>query len=289
MTEGDRTMAIQLETELYAPVKGFFTGRGYEVKAEIRGCDLVAYRADQDVPIIVEMKKTFTLPLLLQGIDRQKTGAAVWLAIERNRTKRGAHNQRFTELSALCRRLNLGFLTVTFYKTKSPFIDVWCEPASTVVALSRIDKAVHTAESIQPYQTVAGGRRKAGAAKLLKEFTARSGDYNIGGSTKRKLVTAYREKAIQCALALSCHGQSSPKQVRDWTNCPIAATLLRSNNYGWFIHVSKGVYDLAPAGRAALQEYTDVTNVWIRQFPWATQPPQQSNTFTEHAGGESFI
>jgi hypothetical protein len=286
MIEGVRTLAVQLETELYAPVKSFFTGRGYEVKAEVRGCDLVAYRADQDGPIIVEMKKTFTLPLLLQGIDRQKTSAAVWLAIERNRTKKGAHNQRFTELTALCRRLNLGFLTVTFYKTKSPVIDVWCEPAGTVTPASRIDDAVHAAESMQPYQLASSGRRKSGAAKLMKEFMARSGDYNIGGSTKHKLVTAYREKAIQCALALSCHGQSSPKQVRDWTNCPTAATVLRSNYYGWFIHVSKGIYDLAPAGKGALQEYEHVTSVWVRQFPWAGQRSQQSNTFTEQIGGE---
>lgn len=282
-------MAVQLETELYAPVKAFFTGRGYEVKAEIRGCDLVAYRADQDEPIIVEMKKTFTLPLLLQGIDRQKTGVSVWLAIERNRTKRGAHNQRFTELTALCRRLNLGFLTVTFYKTKSPVIDVWCEPAGMLAPVSRVDEAVLVAEFVQPYKPAAGGRRKTGAAKLLKEFTARSGDYNIGGSSKRKLVTAYREKAIQCALALSCHGQSSPKQVRDWTNCPTAAMVLRSNYYGWFIHVRKGVYDLAPAGRIALQEYAEVTNVWIRQFPWAAQQSQPTNTFIEHEEGEKSL
>ncbi|MCD9022959.1 DUF2161 domain-containing phosphodiesterase [Cohnella silvisoli] len=265
-------MAIKLETELYPPVKTFFTGRGYEVKAEIRGCDLVAYRADQPEPTIVEMKKTFTLPLLLQGIDRQKTGAAVWLAVERNRTKRGAHNQRFTEITALCRRLNLGFLTVTFYRTKSPAIDVWCEPAGYVPPMSLAGSAI-AAESPQPYHTVAGGRRKAGASKLLKEFNARSGDYNVGGSTKRKLVTAYREKAIQCALALDCHGPSSPRQVRDWTHCPTAGSMLRNNPYGWFKRLTKGVYEITPAGKTALLHYADVTKVWANQFSWAAAHP----------------
>jgi hypothetical protein len=267
--EGGNPVAVQLETELYPPVKTFFTGRGYEVKAEIRGCDLVAYRADQLEPTIVELKKTFTLPLLLQGIDRQKTGAFVWLAVERNRTKRGAHNQRFNDITALCRRLQLGFLTVTFYRTKSPIIDVWCEPANYVPSKPLIEGEL-AAESVLSYQTSSGGRRKAGASKLLKEFTARSGDYNVGGSTKRKLVTAHRERAIQCALALDIHGPSSPRQVRDWTHCPTAGTLLRNNYYGWFKRQTKGIYEITPAGRAALHQYGDVTKVWVSHFPWAT-------------------
>ncbi|WP_239614957.1 DUF2161 domain-containing phosphodiesterase [Cohnella mopanensis] len=265
-------MAVKLETELYPPVKGFFTERGYEVKAEIRGCDLVAYRADEADPIIVEMKKTFTLPLLLQGVDRQKTGATVWLAVERNRTKRGAHNQRFTEITALCRRLNLGFLTVTFFRTKSAIIEVWCEPAgiSGFAAAASPVSGNRVAETPPLYQTAPTGRRKAKAAKLLKEFHARSGDYNVGGSTKRKLITAYRERAIQCALALDCHGPSAPRQVRDWTHCPTAASQLQQNYYGWFRRVKKGVYELTPSGKAALLQYSDVTKVWANQFPWAS-------------------
>lgn len=260
-------MAVKLETELYPPIKAFFTSRGYEVKAEIRGCDLVAYRADQTQPIIVEMKKTFTLPLLLQGIDRQKTGAAVWLAVERNRTKRGAHNQRFTELTALCRRLKLGFMTVTFYRTKPPVIEVWSEPDGARQAPA-ID-TTNAAESTVSYTAVSGRRQKAGAARLMKEFNARSGDYNVGGSTKRKLVTAYRERAIQCALALACHGPSAPRHVTNWTGCPSAGALLRSNHYGWFRRIGKGLYSLAPAGAEGLHEFTEVTAVWASKFPWA--------------------
>jgi len=237
------------------------------------------------------MKKTFTLPLLLQGIDRQKTGSSVWLAVERNRTKRGAHNQRFSEITALCRRLNLGFLTVTFYRTKSPIIDVWCEPALSAASIGPLvidatsTSASVAAEYAQPYVTVPRGRSKTKAAKLLKEFSARSGDYNVGGSTKRKLVTAYREKAIQCALALECHGPSAPRQVRSWTHCPTAASLLRQNAYGWFRRVTKGIYELTPAGKAALQEYADVTRVWKDQFPWALDYVLAEKADNEHAAG----
>ncbi|TVX96500.1 DUF2161 domain-containing phosphodiesterase [Cohnella terricola] len=277
-------MAVKYETELYPPVKGFFTARGYDVKAEIRGCDLVAYRENRTDPTIVEMKKTFTLPLLLQGVDRQKTGAAVWLAVERNRTKKGAHNQRFAEIAHLCRRLNLGFMTVTFYRTKAPVVDVWCEPAFQAPPSSTATVALAADSAANYIVAPSSGRRKTRAAKLLKEFDARSGDYNVGGSTKRKLITAYRERSIQCALALACHGASAPRQVRDWTNCPTAGVLLRQNVYGWFNRIGKGMYELNAAGEMALKEYADVAKVWIGQFSWAGNMASFIDETTERAG-----
>jgi hypothetical protein len=268
-------VAVTRETELYPPVKAFFTGRGYEVKAEIGGCDLFAVRPDEPEPTIVEMKKIFTLPLLLQGIDRQKTGASVWLAVERNRTKRGAHNQRFTELSALCRRLRLGFITVTFYKTKPPVVEVWCEPKFAGVSPNAMTTAaLAAAETSSSYMAAAAdpaptGRARKRASKLLKEFEGRSGDYNVGGSTGRKLVTAYWERALQCALALRCHGPSSPRSIRDWTNCVNAGNLLRDNYYGWFAKVEKGIYRITSVGEQALLDNADITTVWASKFVWA--------------------
>lgn len=265
-------MAVKQETELYPPLKAFFAERGFEVKSEIKGCDLVAYHPEQPDPTIVEMKRIFTLPLLLQGIDRQKTGAAVWLAVERNRTKKGAHNQRFGDITTLCRRLQLGFITVTFYKTKSPVIEVWCEPGAPYASeRTRVPgTASAAAESTEAYAlaAAAGGRRR-GSARLLKEFAARSGDYNVGGSTKRKLVTAYRERAIQCAMALAAHGPSAPKQVKQWTNCPDAGSLLRTNYYGWFRRLGVGRYELAPSGFEALLQYAEVVAAWSNKYAWS--------------------
>lgn len=280
-------MAVQRETELYPPIKQFFVERGYEVKAEVRGCDLVACRADRSETAIVEMKRIFTLPLLLQGVERQRTGAAVWLAVERNRVKKGAHNQRYGELTALCRRLGLGFMTVTFYKTKPPAIDVWCPPAApdpapaapyAAGAEAGLSGSAAEAPAVYTAAQPARKRVKAGEARLLKEFAGRSGDYNVGGSTKRKLMTAYREKALQCALALSCHGTSSPARVREWTGCANAGALLRSNYYGWYVRVAKGAYAISPAGTAALAQYAEVAAVWIERFPWASGRKQDATT-----------
>jgi hypothetical protein len=264
-------MAVARETELYPPIKNFFASRGYEVKSEVRGCDLVAIHPAEPEPTIVEMKKTFTLPLLLQGIDRQQTGAKVWLAVERNRAKKGAHSQRFHDLTSLCRRLRLGLMTVTFYKTKSPVIEVWCEPET----LFRSARAASGNSDPDPDATAIGQERptprmRKAAARLRKEFDGRSGDYNLGGSSRRKLVTAYRERSLLCAMALRVHGPSAPRNIREWTGCANAGAILRDNYYGWFVRVQKGVYQLTPSGEQALREYNEIVAQLAARLTWAS-------------------
>ncbi|SES89945.1 hypothetical protein SAMN03159358_0238 [Paenibacillus sp. NFR01] len=191
-------MAIKHETELYAPLKRFFEGRGYTVKGEVRTCDLVGVREGEEEPLIVELKKTFNLALLLQGVERLRLSPNVYLAVERSRDKKGAVNQRWGELTGLCRRLGLGLITVMFYKTKTPLVEVLAEPGAA------------------PPQARGGQRRRE---RLLREFGGRSGDYNTGGSTRVKLVTAYREKALRVALALRAAeleaGGASGKAVQE--------------------------------------------------------------------------
>ena len=64
---------------LYRPVKTFLEGLGFVVKAEIGGCDLFALRGD-DRPVVVigELKLTFNLELVLQGVDRAAACDEVW-------------------------------------------------------------------------------------------------------------------------------------------------------------------------------------------------------------------
>ncbi|MGF9698157.1 MULTISPECIES: DUF2161 domain-containing phosphodiesterase [Paenibacillus] len=231
-------MAVKYETELYSPLKTFFEQRGFIIKAEVRHCDLVGVKPGQDEPLIVEMKKTFNLSLLLQGMQRLKLSPFVYLAVERNRSKRGAVNQRWSELAALCQQLGLGLITVTFYKTKSPLIDVLCEPAAQNIP------------SRAPSRK--GGVRRQ---RLLREFEERSGDYNTGGSTRRQLVTAYREKALRVASALRSHGEASPAVLARQTGVGSAAAILQKNYYGWFERLSRGKYVLTIMGVQALTEH----------------------------------
>ncbi|MEC0305286.1 DUF2161 family putative PD-(D/E)XK-type phosphodiesterase [Paenibacillus lautus] len=255
-------MAIKHEAELYAPLKAFFELNGYEVKGEVRHCDLVGMKEGADEPLIVELKKTFNLALLLQGIERLKLTPYVYLAVEKSRAKKGAVNQRWSELTGLCGRLGLGLITVTFYKTKAPFVEVLCEPEMAV----------------QKGRTAI--RRKE---RLLYEFRERSGDYNTGGVTRAKLVTAYREKTLRVAAAMNAaeveqlgsrelpegHERQegtapavltgiSPAAVRDRSGVGSAADILQRNYYGWFRRVSRGRYVLTPAGVQALADYASI-------------------------------
>ncbi|MDQ0060832.1 DUF2161 family putative PD-(D/E)XK-type phosphodiesterase [Paenibacillus harenae] len=233
-------MAVKREEELYKPIKQYYERLGYEVKSEVLHCDLVAIHPEHEEPIIVEMKKTFNLALLLQGVERLRLNGQVVLAVERNRKKSGAHNQRYGDLTELCRMLGIGLMTVTFYKTKPAVIEMLCEPG-------------------EPPQR---GIRRRKQARLLQEFRERSGDYNVGGSTGRKLVTAYREKALRCAWALRESGELAPREVAAITGNSRSGETLRHNYYGWFERIGRGKYKLRPEGVAALEQYREVIAEW---------------------------
>src|SRR6266571_6147900 len=92
------------EADLYPAVKDFLEKQGYTVKSEIRGCDVVALR-DDEPPVIVELKLTFSLALLLQGIDRLSLTDRVYLAVSRPRSRRAPASVYRREVRALCRRV----------------------------------------------------------------------------------------------------------------------------------------------------------------------------------------
>ncbi|MDF2718223.1 MAG: putative phosphodiesterase [Paenibacillus sp.] len=227
-------MAIRHETELYEPVKRYMEALGFEVRGEVHHCDLVAIRGNEP-PIIVELKKTFNIPLLVQGLDRLSQADEVYVAVEMPETGRAPHGLKWSDVSRLCRRLGLGLITVRFYKTRKPAVNVVCEPGSYTPRTSKLK-----------------------SSRLLHEFKERSGDYNVGGSTKRKLVTAYREKALAMAIRLKQHGSLSPKQLKDLTDNPKAAQLLQKNYYRWFERTGRGIYRLTPLGEQALEQYSHV-------------------------------
>lgn len=218
------------ETELYEPIKQFIEQQGYQVRGEVIGCDLVAVREDELV--VIELKTTFNLALLLQGITRQRLTDVVYVAVEAPQSRRS--EPRWSDIQHLCRRLGLGLLTVGF-RGRVPRVEAVLDPA--------------------PYQPRPNTRRRG---KLLKEFALRSADHNTGGSTRRKIVTAYREEALRLAHHLHLQGRSTPRDLKQETGCSGAAQILQNDYYGWFERVERGVYQLTPAGRQALEVYADV-------------------------------
>jgi len=111
-----RPIRIRNESDLYAPVKAFLAAQGYDVKGEVRRCDVVAVRGHEP-PLIVELKRAFSLTLLLQGIDRLSLSDNVYLAIA-TRPRRPARIRR------LCRRVGLGLLFVSRSR-----VEILAEPA----------------------------------------------------------------------------------------------------------------------------------------------------------------
>ena len=209
------------ETDLYPAIKAFLEARGFEVKAEVNGCDVVA-RCGDDAPVIVELKLGFTLQLIYQAIDRLALADHVYIAVAR--AKRGLPS----EAAKLCRRLGLGLIVVA----ASGSIEVLAEPAPYA-----------------PRKSVKRGQR------LLKEFTKRKGDPNLGGSGGTKLMTAYKQDALRCLTHLSTHGPSKLAALRTATKVERAANIMRDNYYGWFGRAGRGVYELTSEGQAATKSF----------------------------------
>lgn len=224
-------MSPRRETDLYDPMKRFLESQGYEVKGEVKGCDMLAVRGDEVVA--VELKAGFNLTLVLQAIQRQQMTDAVYVAVEAPKSKRSG--PRLGELQGLCRRLGLGFAIIHFSGRKEPWVEVVCDPG--------------------PFTPHRLHKRRAA---LLGEFARRSADFNTGGSTRRALVTAYREEALRVAEFLRRHGSGSPKEIRAATGAAKTAAILYDDPYGWFERVAKGVYRLSAKGEAALTTYADV-------------------------------
>ena len=90
---------------------------------------------------------------------------------------------------------------------------------------------------------------------MLEEIAQRTADYNRAGSTRKKLVTAYRENAIQIACCLLVTGKTSPAALRALGTGPKTLSILRFNAYGWFERVDRGVYALSPQAKTELSAW----------------------------------
>lgn len=173
--------------------------------------------------VIVELKLGFTLDLVLQGVERLPYADEVWLAVRA--TRRG--RDRDKRARDLCRLLGFGLLAVHAARGD---VEVLAEPT--------------------PYRPRANLRRRK---VLLTEHKARRGDPSPGGTRGVPIVTAYRQEALACAVAMRA-GPQRPRDLRPVA--PRAAAILHRNVYGWFERTSHGVYCLTPAGDAALVRWS---------------------------------
>lgn len=225
------------ETALYSPVKLFLEGKGFAVAAEVNGADVVGRRGDELV--VVELKRTFGLELVLQGVERQSAAPDVYLAVAEpgGRVRR---SPRWRGAIRLCRLLGLGLLTVRAGPGEAR------EPGPSAVTVE-LEPA--------PYRPRRSARKRAA---LLRELDGRTGDHNVGGSSRRPIVTAYREESLRIARRLGATGTAAVRALRAEAPSPRAGAILERNVYGWFARVARGIYRLTPAGEDALRVFADL-------------------------------
>ncbi|HPP75073.1 MAG TPA: DUF2161 family putative PD-(D/E)XK-type phosphodiesterase [Armatimonadota bacterium] len=220
------------ETELYRPICDYLTNLGYTVRGEVRDCDITAIKGDD--LIIIEMKRTLNIALLIQAVKRQRVTDSVYIAVPYPK-KSGIYTAEWKGIKHLLRRLELGLI----------FVSLNSKPSVQIV--------------FHPLPFDRKKRRKVRSA-IIQEIESRSGDYNEGGSSRKKVVTAYRENAIHIACCLDRFGPLAPRQLRDLGTGPKTLSILSSNFYGWFERVDRGVYGLKPEGRTALSEFTEAVD-----------------------------
>lgn len=225
------------ESDLYQPVKQFLLDRGYVVRSEVNGCDVVAMQEDELV--IVELKKGVTMNLLVQAVDRQPMADAVYVAIPR--PKQGIRSARWRGVLRLLKRLDVGLILV------SPTVGT-------------VEVALHPGASKPKRATRA---RQA----VIREAKSRSSDYNTGGTHGTKLVTAYRENAVHVACCLERFGEMSPKSLRRFGTGDKTLSILYDNPYGWFERVNRGVYRLTASGHEALVTFAPLADFYRLQLP----------------------
>jgi hypothetical protein len=223
LAAAERLECAFLETNLYQPVKRFLESRGFEVKGEVCGCDLVALRGDEPPVVIVgELKLSFNLELVLQAVDRAAACDEVWLAV---RASQGRGRERDPRARKLCRMVGLGLLSVS----ASGAVEILVEPTA--------------------WSPRRDGKRRS---RLVTEHQRRRGDPTTGGGARQPVMTAYRQQALACAEALS----QAPARPRDLKSAlPDAPKILLRNVYGWFVRVERGLYALSEDGRAALTRW----------------------------------
>lgn len=210
-----------METSLYAPVKCFLEDLGYSVKGEVGHCDLVALRNDDPTVVVIgELKQSFNLELILQGVDRMSVGDEIWLAAQLSAKGKGRESD--PRYRNLCRRLGFGLLGV-----------------------GRTGEVAVLVSPVAPTPRKDPRRR----SRLVDEHRRRQGDPATGGSTRKPIMTAYRQQALACAAAMTV----APQRPRDLKpSCPDVQKILHRNVYGWFERSERGVYTLTATGRSAV-------------------------------------
>lgn len=220
-------MADIKETDVAKPIEDFLEGLGYTVRSEVNDCDITATKENE--LLVVECKKSLSLKLIYQALDRQEFSDSVYIAFPLPAGKR-IPNQK--HLLRLCKRLEMGIILVHFLKTKQR-VEVLLDP--------------------REYRRVNRVKKRQA---VLSEIANRSRNFNTGG-TKGSVMTAYKENVLIIARHLRDLGPLNTKQLKELGTGEKTYSILYKNFYGLFQKSEKrGYYELSDAGKSSLQEFS---------------------------------
>lgn len=225
------------ESDLFKPVKKYLEANDYKVRAEVKDCDITATKGDE--LIIIELKLSANLQLFIQATDRQRVTDSVYVAIPRPSIRSKKH---WKGIRHILRRLELGLI----------FVDV--------------DNPINPVEIV--FHPIKFQRKKISKRKkaIIEEVENRSQNLNVGGSNKKKIVTAYKENAIRIAVYLKEIGATSPKILRKYDSGKKTLSILYNNFYGWYQRVDRGIYDITAKGKSELKNFPGLVKKYEKEI-----------------------
>ncbi len=216
------------ETDLYIPVRDLLEKQGFIVKGEVVAVDVFAMKGE--LTIAVELKTKISLKLIYQAVERQKIADFVYIAVTRQALT--SHKSSYRSLISLLKRLSIGLIVIE----------------------NKASKVIIEAKGAE--QITSKKRNKKRQLKIVKEFSERESDFNLGG-TKGQIVTAYREKVVKIACLMQDGKMYTPMSLKKETEIKETARILQNNYYKWFIRVKMGHYILSEVGKIELKDHLD--------------------------------
>ncbi|NLW48222.1 MAG: hypothetical protein GXY86_12935 [Firmicutes bacterium] len=243
MTQPKQKVSSKItETDLFIPIRDFLVNKGYTVHSEVKNCDIAAVKDDQ--LLVVELKINFNATLLIQAAKRQRVANLVYIAIPMPKT--GLFSRHWKDLCYLVRRLELGLIVVSFLPS-GPRAEVIFDP--------------------KPFDREQSQRlNKKNRGGIISEINGRHGDYNIGGSTRQKIMTAYKENAVQILCYLYKYGPLTIGRLKELGTGPKTGVILQKNFYGWFDRVAKGSYQITSEGIKSLADYPEIVAYYLEEL-----------------------
>lgn len=215
--------AIKKETQLYEPVKKLLEQNGYTVKAEVKDCDIAAFKGDD--LLVVEMKRQFNLKVVYQAMERRSLTNKVYIAVPRPKRYM---DKNVRMMLKMLKELGIGLIAVGV--EGAPIAEFISDPSNSFI--KKINK--------QKKQN------------LVAEAEGRKIDVNVGGSTRTRIITAYTEASVLALCHMEVYETLKVSDIKKFGYTDKIKNAFNSNAYGWFEKVGRGIYAMSEKGVIAL-------------------------------------